>query len=60
MTSQGLSLQLRQGPVGQGPEEHVEPRIMEAQSGRLVEVERSVSGGPWWAWGLGGQWPDHC
>ncbi|XP_053780913.1 coiled-coil domain-containing protein 88B isoform X2 [Desmodus rotundus] len=33
--------QLRQGPVGQGPEEHVEPRIMEAQSGRLVEVERS-------------------
>ncbi|XP_054426605.1 coiled-coil domain-containing protein 88B [Pteronotus mesoamericanus] len=34
-------LQLRQGPVGQGPEEHAEPRIMEAQSGRLIEVERS-------------------
>ncbi|XP_035885562.1 coiled-coil domain-containing protein 88B isoform X2 [Phyllostomus discolor] len=34
--------QLRQGPAaGQGPEEHSEPRDMEAQSGRLVEVERS-------------------
>lgn len=60
VTSQGLSLQLRQGPAGQGPEEHSEPRITEAQSGRLVEVERSVSGGLWWAWGPGGQWPGHC
>ncbi|XP_045711312.1 coiled-coil domain-containing protein 88B isoform X2 [Phyllostomus hastatus] len=36
-------LQLRQGPAaaGQGPEEHSEPRVVEAQSGRLVEVERS-------------------
>ncbi|XP_037002300.2 coiled-coil domain-containing protein 88B isoform X2 [Artibeus jamaicensis] len=33
--------QLRQGPMGQGPEEHSELRVMEAQSGRLVEVERS-------------------
>lgn len=33
--------QLRQGPVGLGPKEHAEPRIMEAQSGRLIEVERS-------------------
>lgn len=53
VTSHGLSLQLRQGPVGLGPKERAEPRIMEAQSGRLIEVERSVSGGPWWAWGGG-------
>lgn len=33
--------QLRQGPVGLGPKEHAEPRNMEAQSGRLIEVERS-------------------
>ncbi|KAM5320053.1 coiled-coil domain-containing protein 88B isoform 2-T5 [Glossophaga mutica] len=38
---EGELLQLRQGPVEQGPEEHSEPRIMEAQNGRLVEVERS-------------------
>ncbi|XP_004437611.1 PREDICTED: coiled-coil domain-containing protein 88B [Ceratotherium simum simum] len=33
--------QLRQGPVGPGPQEQAEPRITEAQSGRLIEVERS-------------------
>lgn len=47
VTSQGLSLQLRQGPVGPEPREHAEPRVTEAQSGRLIEVERSVSAGPW-------------
>ncbi|XP_016075733.1 PREDICTED: coiled-coil domain-containing protein 88B [Miniopterus natalensis] len=34
-------LQLRQGPVGLEPKEHTEPKIMEAQDGRLIEVERS-------------------
>lgn len=53
VTSQDLSLQLRQGPVGLGPKEHAEPRSMAAQSGRLIEVERSVSGGPWWERGGG-------
>ena len=38
-----LSLQLRQGAAGQGPEEQAEPRVTEAQSARLIEVERSVS-----------------
>ncbi|KAM9078932.1 coiled-coil domain-containing protein 88B isoform 2-T2 [Megaptera novaeangliae] len=33
--------QLRQGAVGQGPEEQAEPRVTEAQSARLIEVERS-------------------
>ncbi|XP_037373544.1 coiled-coil domain-containing protein 88B [Talpa occidentalis] len=33
--------QLRQGPVGLGPEEHPEPKVAEAQSGRLIEVERN-------------------
>lgn len=33
--------QLRQGPVGLGPKEHAEPRTVETQSGRLIEVERS-------------------
>ncbi|XP_039716225.1 coiled-coil domain-containing protein 88B isoform X2 [Pteropus medius] len=33
--------QLRQGPVGPEPREHAEPRVTEAQSGRLIEVERS-------------------
>lgn len=51
VTSQGLSLQLRQGPVGREPKEQAEPRTTEAQSGRLIEVERSVSGGWWWARG---------
>lgn len=46
VTSQGLSLQLRQGPVGPELQEHAAPRVTEAQSGRLIEVERSVSGGP--------------
>lgn len=42
-------MQLRQGPEGLGPEGHAEPRTLQAQSGRLIEVERSVSvdlGGP--------------
>ena len=43
MTSQGLSFQLRQGSVGRGPEGHDELRIPGAQSGRLIEMERSVS-----------------
>ncbi|XP_058161220.1 coiled-coil domain-containing protein 88B [Dasypus novemcinctus] len=34
-------LQLRQGPVGLGPEENAGPGILESQSGRLIEVERS-------------------
>ncbi|KAG8522669.1 LOW QUALITY PROTEIN: Coiled-coil domain-containing protein 88B [Galemys pyrenaicus] len=34
-------LQLRQGPMGLGPEEQGEPRVEEAQSGRLIEVERN-------------------
>ncbi|XP_046500273.1 coiled-coil domain-containing protein 88B isoform X1 [Equus quagga] len=33
--------QLRQGPVGPGPKDGGEPRSMEAQRGRLIEVERS-------------------
>ncbi|XP_054581782.1 coiled-coil domain-containing protein 88B [Eptesicus fuscus] len=33
--------QLRQGPVGREPKEQAEPRTTEAQSGRLIEVERS-------------------
>ncbi|XP_017748445.1 PREDICTED: coiled-coil domain-containing protein 88B isoform X2 [Rhinopithecus bieti] len=33
--------QLRQGPAGLGPKEHVEPRLMETQNVRLIEVERS-------------------
>ncbi|XP_022447323.1 coiled-coil domain-containing protein 88B isoform X1 [Delphinapterus leucas] len=33
--------QLRQGAVGQGPEKQAEPRVTEAQSARLIEVERS-------------------
>ncbi|XP_007518632.1 coiled-coil domain-containing protein 88B isoform X2 [Erinaceus europaeus] len=33
--------QLRQGPAGLGCGEHAEPRFPEAQSGRLIEVERS-------------------
>lgn len=52
VTSQGLSLQLREGPVGL--KEHTDPRITGAQSGRLIEVERSVSvgpGGPREGWG---------
>ncbi|XP_066107994.1 coiled-coil domain-containing protein 88B [Saccopteryx bilineata] len=32
---------LRQGSVGQEPKEPMEPRTVEAQSGRLIEVERS-------------------
>ncbi|XP_030189799.1 coiled-coil domain-containing protein 88B isoform X3 [Lynx canadensis] len=38
---QGLSFQLRQGSVGRGPEGHDELRIPGAQSGRLIEMERS-------------------
>ncbi|XP_013976814.2 coiled-coil domain-containing protein 88B isoform X2 [Canis lupus familiaris] len=34
-------VQLRQGPEGLGPEGHAEPRTLQAQSGRLIEVERS-------------------
>ncbi|KAM6160513.1 coiled-coil domain-containing protein 88B [Erethizon dorsatum] len=34
-------LQLRQGPVGLGPEGHSEPQIAAAQGSRLIEVERS-------------------
>lgn len=52
VTSPGLSLQLRQGPVALEPKEQAEPKTPEAQSGRLIEVERSVSGGWWWARGL--------
>uniref|UniRef100_G1QYR9 Coiled-coil domain containing 88B n=1 Tax=Nomascus leucogenys TaxID=61853 RepID=G1QYR9_NOMLE len=37
----GLSLQLRQGPAGLGPKKHVEPRLVETQNVRLIEVERS-------------------
>nr|XP_006216797.1 LOW QUALITY PROTEIN: coiled-coil domain-containing protein 88B [Vicugna pacos] len=33
--------QLRQGPAGLEPEEQAEPRVTEAQSMRLIEVERS-------------------
>ncbi|XP_011798165.1 PREDICTED: coiled-coil domain-containing protein 88B [Colobus angolensis palliatus] len=33
--------QLRQGPAGLGPKEHVEPRLVETQNVRLIEVERS-------------------
>ncbi|XP_010375487.1 coiled-coil domain-containing protein 88B [Rhinopithecus roxellana] len=33
--------QLRQGPAGLGPKEHVEPQLMETQNVRLIEVERS-------------------
>ncbi|KAL4830388.1 hypothetical protein H8958_019818 [Nasalis larvatus] len=33
--------QLRQGPAGLGPKEHAEPRLMETQNVRLIEVERS-------------------
>uniref|UniRef100_A0A8D0NXQ3 Coiled-coil domain-containing protein 88B n=1 Tax=Sus scrofa TaxID=9823 RepID=A0A8D0NXQ3_PIG len=33
--------QLRQGPVGPGSEDQAEPRVSEAQSRRLIEVERS-------------------
>ncbi|XP_036182688.1 coiled-coil domain-containing protein 88B [Myotis myotis] len=33
--------QLRQGPVALEPKERAEPKTLEAQSGRLVEVERS-------------------
>lgn len=33
--------QLRQGPVGPGSEDQAEPRVSEAQSMRLIEVERS-------------------
>ncbi|XP_073665221.1 coiled-coil domain-containing protein 88B isoform X2 [Tursiops truncatus] len=33
--------QLRQGAVGQGPEKQAEQRVTEAQSARLIEVERS-------------------
>ncbi|XP_036273211.1 coiled-coil domain-containing protein 88B [Pipistrellus kuhlii] len=33
--------QLRQGPVGLEPKEQAEPRTPEAQSGRLIQVERS-------------------
>lgn len=43
VTSQGLSFQLRQGPVGLGPEGPDERRTPGAQSGRLIEMERSVS-----------------
>ncbi|XP_062951763.1 coiled-coil domain-containing protein 88B [Cynocephalus volans] len=32
---------LRQGAVGLGPEERAEPRLVETQSTRLIEVERS-------------------
>lgn len=42
-------MQLCQGPDGLGSEGHLEPRTPGAQSGRLIEVERSVSvhrGGP--------------
>ena len=51
MTSQGLSLQLRQGPAGLGPKKRAEPRLVETQNVRLIEVERSVSVGPQWALG---------
>ncbi|XP_072871110.1 coiled-coil domain-containing protein 88B isoform X1 [Chlorocebus sabaeus] len=33
--------QLRQGPAGLGPKEHAEPRLVETQNVRLIEVERS-------------------
>nr|XP_055096822.1 coiled-coil domain-containing protein 88B isoform X1 [Symphalangus syndactylus] len=33
--------QLRQGPAGLGPKKHVEPRLVETQNVRLIEVERS-------------------
>lgn len=55
VTSQGLSLQLRQGPAGLGPKEHAEPRLVETQNVRLIEVERSVSVDPQWV--LGGRVP---
>lgn len=51
MTSKGLSLQLRQGPAGLGPKEHAEPRLVETQNVRLIEVERSVSVGHSEPWG---------
>lgn len=61
VTSQGLSLQLRQGSLGLEPKEHTELKTVEAQSGRLIEVERSVSDGLRWAQGFGwGQQPGHC
>ena len=53
VTSPGLSLQLRQGAVGLGPQEQMELKGTEAQSMRLIEVERSVSVGLWWARGWG-------
>lgn len=55
VTSQGLSLQLRQGAVGLGPQEQTELKGTEAQSMRLIEVERSVSVRLWWARGWGGR-----
>lgn len=36
-------MQLRQGPEGLGSEGHAELKTPGAQSGRLIEVERSVS-----------------
>uniref|UniRef100_A0A2R9AUG4 Coiled-coil domain-containing protein 88B n=1 Tax=Pan paniscus TaxID=9597 RepID=A0A2R9AUG4_PANPA len=33
--------QLRQGPVGLGPKKRAEPRLVETQNVRLIEVERS-------------------
>lgn len=41
--SRTLSLQLRQNPVGLSMEARCEPRTVETQGGRLIEVERSVS-----------------
>lgn len=38
-----MSLQLRQYPVGLATEVRAEPPTVETQSGRLIEVERSVS-----------------
>lgn len=47
--------QLRQCPVGLSAEVRTEPRTVETQNGRLIEVERSVSDRIWNTQGMVGK-----